>query len=195
MGLAVARGLADAMNGTLTVESTVGEGTTFSLILPETSAPRTVSPPQQHAEPAAPAGAAASARLLYIEDNPSNLRLVERILERRPAWVMTHADRAAPGLKLALATRFDLILLDQHLPDGEGVSILEPLRARDDRVDVPVVMVTADASPGQRERAASAGANGYLVKPFTIRELLSVLDAWAPDPACPRKESNLQPSD
>ena len=121
-----------------------------------------------------------SADLLYIEDDPSNLRLVQRILKRRPAWNLTHSARGASGLELALATRFDLILLDHDLPDMEGLAVLRALRERENRVDVPVVIVSASAGPDLQRRALDAGADDYVVKPFTIGEMLAVLDAWAP---------------
>jgi signal transduction histidine kinase/CheY-like chemotaxis protein len=180
MGLAVSRGLAEAMGGSLTVATQDGTGATFMVALPEARAP-TVGPPETADEPKATARAvevtAGSARVLYIEDNPANLRLVERILQRRPEWSLTQATGGVAGRELALAERFDLILLDQHLPDLEGLTILRELRERADRAAVPVIVVSADASPGQRERARAAGADGYLVKPFTIDELLEVLDA------------------
>jgi signal transduction histidine kinase/ActR/RegA family two-component response regulator len=178
MGLALSRGLAEAMGGSLTVESSKGTGTTFSVTLPETSAPIAGLAPlaDQPESPPTPAIPTESARVLYIEDNLSNLRLVERILQRRPAWDLTHAAGGISGLELALATRFDLILLDQDLPDLAGLEVLRALRGSEDRADVPIVIVSADAAPGQLKRALTAGATGYLVKPFTIDGLLDVLD-------------------
>ncbi|HEY5054446.1 MAG TPA: ATP-binding protein, partial [Solirubrobacterales bacterium] len=183
MGLALSRGLAETMGGSLAVIASGQEGTTFSVTLPETTAPVATLPPPAADRPVArpsPATPAKSARVLYVEDNLSNLRLVERILQRRPVWDLTHAAGGVSGLELALATRFDLILLDQDLPDMEGLAILRALREQEDRADVPVVIVSADAAPGQQKKALVAGANGYLVKPFTIDGLLEVLDTRTP---------------
>lgn len=121
------------------------------------------------------------ARVLYIEDNLSNLRLVERILGLRPTWDITHAPDGASGLELATNTHFDLILLDQNLSDLHGLDVLRELRHREDRFDVPVIIVSADAAPGQLKRALAAGATDYLVKPFTIDAMLEILDAHAPE--------------
>jgi signal transduction histidine kinase/CheY-like chemotaxis protein len=183
MGLALSRGLAEAMGGSLTVTaSPAGGGSTFTVTMRETTAPLAELAPPTEAPVARPAPAAdgAEARVLYVEDNLSNLRLVERILQRRPEWRLTHAAGGVVGLDLALTTDFDLILLDQDLPDMKGLAVLGALRESEDRADVPVVIVSADGSPGQQKRALGAGADGYLVKPFTIDGLLEVLDARGP---------------
>jgi len=183
MGLGLSRGLAEAMSGSLTVTSSLeGAGSTFTVTMPETAAPLTELTPaiSQSATPSATSEPVGEARVLYVEDNLSNLRLVERILQRRPTWSLTHAPGGVAGLELALATRFDLILLDQDLPDMKGLAILQALRESEDRADVPIVIVSADAAPGQQKRALAAGADDYLVKPFTIDGLLRVLDARAP---------------
>jgi CheY-like chemotaxis protein len=117
--------------------------------------------------------------VLYVEDNPANVRLMQRVLERRPEWTLTHAVTGTEGLELALAGGFDLILLDQNLPDRDGLSVLRALRASEAEDRVPVVMVTADASAQQRERAGAAGADGSVIKPYMIDDLLAVLDAHA----------------
>jgi CheY-like chemotaxis protein/anti-sigma regulatory factor (Ser/Thr protein kinase) len=180
LGLALSRGLAEAMGGALTVDSTEGLGATFTITLALTDL---VLPPPVNAtgrDPVQVPTEGTPGRVLYIEDNVSNLRLVERILELRPSWVLSHARDGALGLELALATRFDLILLDQDLPELSGLAVLRELRQGEDRADVPVVIVSADAAPGHVKRAVDAGATDYLLKPFTIDELLAVLDTYAP---------------
>jgi signal transduction histidine kinase len=189
LGLALSRGLAEAMGGSLTVSSSPGAGATFTVTVPRAAAPATElastapavaapTPPTPAVMP--PGSAAATARVLYVEDNLANVRLVQRILQRRPRWELTHAAGGAEGLELALSSRFDLVLLDQHLPDMEGLVITRRIREQADRSKVPIFMVSADASPGQQQRALEAGANGYLVKPYTVDELLSLLDSQAP---------------
>ena len=118
--------------------------------------------------------------MLYVEDNVSNLRLVERILELRPGWQLTHAADGATGLDLALSAVFDLVLLDKNLPDLHGLEVLRQLRSRENRLRVPVVILSADAAPGKVTQAIRAGANDYLVKPFSVDGLLAVLDEHAP---------------
>jgi CheY-like chemotaxis protein/anti-sigma regulatory factor (Ser/Thr protein kinase) len=182
MGLGLSRGLAEAMGGSLAVaSSSEATGSTFTVTMPETAAPLAeLAPATAPLSPPTPSEPAREAQVLYVEDNLSNLRLVERILQRRPAWSLTHAPGGVTGLELALATPFDLILLDQDLPDMEGLAVLQALRESEDRADVPIVIVSADAAPGQQKRALSAGADDYLVKPFTIDGLLEVLDARTP---------------
>jgi signal transduction histidine kinase/CheY-like chemotaxis protein len=190
MGLALSRGLAEAMGGTLTVAAQSAEtGAKFIVTMPETAAPLTALTPIAPRSPPPPVRLtpAAEAHVLYVEDNLSNLRLVERILKRRPEWTLTHAGGGISGLELALAKRFDLILLDQDLPDMKGLAVLRGVRERPDRADVPIVIVSADAAPGQQKRALAAGADGYLVKPFTIDGLLEILDARPPLPV-PEKD-------
>ena len=182
LGLAVSRGLAEAMGGTLTVASREGLGATFTATFEECGTPlaalarmprirRGSSPAPHTVRPAS---------VLYVEDNVSNLRLVERVLELRPGWRLTHAGDGATGLDLALSQSFDLVLLDQNLPDIHGLEVLRQLRSRESRIDVPIVVLSADAAPGKVTRALNAGATDYLVKPFSVEGLLAVLDEHAP---------------
>ncbi len=175
IGLVLSLHLAHAMGGELTATSTSGVGTTFALTLPLASAPTSsaVAP--------ASAGIVASghherASLLYIEDNASNVRLLEQILHRRPHWELTHAGHGQMGLDLAVTRDFDLVLLDLHLPDMGGVEVLGHLRANELTRRVPVIIVSADASPGQIERLIGAGANDYITKPIDVEDLLRLLD-------------------
>lgn len=198
LGLALSRGLAGAMGGTLTVASREGLGATFTVTLPECGPP--VAAPagvaRMHRATPRPPRPVRPARVLYVEDNPSNLRLVERVLELRPGWTMTHAADGGTGLDLALSAVFDLVLLDQNLPDLHGLEVLRQLRSRENRVDVPVVILSADAAPGKVTAAIHAGATDYLVKPFSVDGLLAVLDEHAPRrPAAGQSLPGRQPGD
>ena len=182
LGLAVSRGLAEAMGGTLTVASREGLGATFTATFEECGTPLAAMAGVATI-PRAPSAAHRTVRpasVLYVEDNVSNLRLVERVLELRPGWRLTHAGDGATGLDLALSGVFDLVLLDQNLPDLHGLEVLRQLRSRENRLDVPVVILSADAAPGKVTRALNAGASDYLVKPFSVEGLLAVLDEYAP---------------
>ena len=108
-----------------------------------------------------------------------DVRLMQRVLERGPEWSLTHAATGTEGLKLALAERFDLILLDQNLPDTDGLTVLRAVRERESGHRVPIVMVTADTSARQQERASAADADGSVIKPYMIDDVLAVLDAHA----------------
>ena len=114
--------------------------------------------------------------MLYIEDNLSNLKLIETILSTKPEVKLLSAMQGGIGLELARRHRPDLILLDLHLPDIDGDVVLARLRAEPQTRDIPVVMLSADAMPGQIERLRAAGIQHYLTKPLNVREFLRVLD-------------------
>ena len=115
------------------------------------------------------------ARVLYVEDNPDNLTLVMRIVERHPHVQLISAPSAALGLDLALSHRPDLILLDVHLPDGTGYGLLERLRAHEATRAIPAVAVTANAMPHEDVRALDAGFAAYVTKPIDVRKFDSML--------------------
>ena len=114
--------------------------------------------------------------LLYIEDNLSNLRLIERIFENRSDIKLVAAMQSNLGLDLAREHRPDLILLDLNLPDISGNEVLRRLKGELVTGDIPVVVVSADATPRQVERLKAAGASDYLVKPIDVKNFLSVVE-------------------
>jgi len=114
--------------------------------------------------------------VLYIEDDPVNFTLVERILEFRPALTLMHARSGGDGVELAQAHQPKLILLDLNLPDMHGSEVLRQLQHKPETAKVPVVVLSADATPSQIERLLSAGARNYLTKPFDIDPFLAVID-------------------
>lgn len=183
IGLALAKSLAEAMGGTLSVESVLGQGSTFSLDLPRVEGPveryeRMQPEPSTLAAVTAHSHAEPGQRhkVLYIEDNPSNLRLIERILGRRGDIDVISAMQGRFGIDLARQHHPSLILLDLHLPDISGEEILRRLLDDPATASIPVVMVTADATTGQVQRLLSAGAAAYLTKPLDVARLLGLLD-------------------
>ena len=122
----------------------------------------------------APSGAACD--VLYIEDDPVNFTLVERILEFRPALKLMHARSGESGVELAVAHQPKLVLLDLNLPDMHGSEVLRQLQDEPATANVPVVVLSADATPSQIERLLTAGARNYLTKPFDIDPFLAVVD-------------------
>ncbi|MGH2425194.1 MAG: ATP-binding protein [bacterium] len=178
LGLALSKTLTEAMQGVMGVESLVGRGSTFWIELPVA---RDVAPEANVREPAAaadgPTAIARAARtVLYIEDNLSNLKLLERVMARRPDVRLLTAMQGRLGLDLARQHRPDLILLDLDLPDVRGDQILRTLRDDAATGDIPVVMLTATATPGEIDRLLNSGARAYLTKPFDVKALFSLLD-------------------
>ena len=129
---------------------------------------------------AAPLPSAHRHRVLHIEDNLSNLKLVERILQRRGDVEVIPAMQGGLGLELAREHRPALVLLDLHLPDIGGEQVLQRLRDDPATASIPVVIVSADATPRQVQRLLSAGAAGYLTKPIDVPDLIRMLDQTLP---------------
>jgi PAS domain S-box-containing protein len=183
LGLPLSKRLAEAMGGTLAVSSTLGEGSSFSVELPVTEGPVERAQRQQELE-AAPRAAAepepsSALTVLYIEDNLSNLQLVERVLSRRPGVRLISAMRPQLGLDLAAEHDPDLVLLDLHLPDMSGQEVMRRLRAEPRTAEVPVVILSADARPPLITELLKEGARAFLTKPLDVKELLELLDAVA----------------
>jgi CheY-like chemotaxis protein len=113
---------------------------------------------------------------LYVEDNRSNVRLMERVLQRRPGVKLLHAPTGTDGIRLARSERPDLIFLDLHLPDMGGEDVLERLWQDSDLRRIPVAILSADATPSQARRLHASGAVAYLTKPLDIAEVMKLLD-------------------
>ena len=176
IGLALCKGLVEAMGGTIGVESTPGRGSTFYLELPRgVAAGESVREALPEPEPdTAPAG---SYTVLCIEDNLSNFALVEQALEaKRPDIRLLGAMQGRLGLDMAREHRPDLILLDLQLPDVSGDKLLGLLQADAATRDIPVIMVSADATKGQAQRLLKLGARHYLTKPLDLRVFLRTVD-------------------
>ncbi len=180
MGLALSRQLAEAMGGSLDVETEVGQGSTFAIELPLVEGPveryeRLNGPGDADADAVGMPGAQRHV-VLYVEDNLANLKLVERVVAQRPDIEVMPAMQGSLGLELAREHQPMLVLLDLHLPDMPGDEVLQRLRDDPATATIPVVIVSADATQGQVQRLMSAGAVEYLTKPFDVRALLRVLD-------------------
>ena len=180
IGLALSRQLVISMGGRLEVASIFGRGSTMSITLPLTTA-RTLGGDNHTTaiDPEPGPHANSTATLLYIEDNRTNARLMQAVVGRRPRWNMIHAEDGCTGLQQAHSLRPDLIFLDLHLPDMHGIDVLRALHADPVTADTPVVIVSADASPGQIERLHAAGALTYVTKPFDVNAILRLLDHHA----------------
>jgi CheY-like chemotaxis protein len=181
LGLALTKRLIEAMSGEIGVQSVRGHGTTFWVQLPVVEAPLARPAPARGNEQAAPVLERGSPRtVLYIEDNPSNIRLVETILATRPEVTLLVASQGSLGLELAREHQPSLVLLDLNLPDISGEEVLRRIRGHPRTADIPVVMLSADATPGQADRLRQAGADDYLSKPFGFDQFLAVIDRSNP---------------
>jgi PAS domain S-box-containing protein len=195
LGLSLSKHLIEAMGGRIGVESALGKGTTFWVELPliqGTPAATVRSLDAPIPSVAELPRCTAPRTLLYIEDNLSNLRLVERILARRPEVKLISAMQGSIGLELARQHLPDLVLLDFHLPDIQGDDILRQLRADSRTAGLQIVMLSADAAPAQIKRLRAAGANDYLTKPIDVRRFLAIVDATEPGRAKPTKDTTTQ---
>jgi PAS domain S-box-containing protein len=176
LGLALSRSLAQAMSAHMGVRSVVNEGTTFWVDLrTATVLARRDQAPNRIPEPAG--ALLAIGDVLYVEDNPANVRLMTRILERRPGIALRHAPDGATAFAMIASQLPDLILLDLHLPDLSGEEILRQLWADPITRATPKVIVTADASPGVMRRLKADGAIACVTKPLAVDEILKLLDS------------------
>ena len=180
LGLVVAKRLMEAMDGSLGVESQLGQGSTFWIELPVALHP--VKAEDANGGPAlltstAPEGEVSST-LLYIEDNISNVQVVQTVVKRlRPHWLLLSARDGQSGLQQARKHLPGVILLDLQLPGMNGDAVLTALRADPATARIPVLLLSADATTHSRERLLTLGADDYLPKPFNVAELLERLDA------------------
>jgi len=175
LGLALSKGLIEAIGGTLGVDSVVGQGSTFWFELPIAEQATILS---SRARPSLVRQATSSpaVTVLYIEDDVANVQLVERLLLKRPSIRLITALQGVLGVELAQQYEPSLILLDVHLTDIHGFDVLERLRGDSRTIDIPVIVLSADAAAWQQRRFKNAGVDDYLSKPFDLQHLLDAID-------------------
>jgi PAS domain S-box-containing protein len=184
LGLVLSKRLTEAMGGTLGVVSSIGQGATFFVELAATAARQLRRAGcSTDIMPASPAAGTRGRTVLYVEDNPDNLALLEAVLVYRPQVRLLSAMRGELGLELARQHQPDLILLDVHLPDMKGDEVLRHIQADPQLQGTPVIVLSADATAHQIERLRAAGARDYLTKPIDVPRLLAVLDRFLQDPS------------
>jgi CheY-like chemotaxis protein len=191
IGLPLSKALTEAMGGRLTASSALGEGSAFTVTFPRAPdlvpvVPQDV-PASPVARPATPPRAAI--HILYIEDNPANIEVVARFLRAWPDTTLTCETSGREGIDAAVRDVPDLVLLDIHLPDLPGDQVLNELVAMPVTAAIPVVVLSADATPGAVRRLLAHGARAYLTKPIDLAELGRLLESLTghgqdhPDPA------------
>lgn len=172
LGLAISRRLAEAMEGHLGVTSVLGNGSIFSL---ELAAAAHGGSNGVATELSGPELETAST-IMYVEDNVSNLRLVERIVARTKDLRLISCGLGADAAPLAARERPDLVLLDLNLPDMPGRDVLNRLQADPVTADIPVIVLSADATRGQINKLLQSGARAYLTKPVDVAAFKRVIE-------------------
>ncbi len=178
LGLALSKRLLEVMGGSIGVENNPDRGATFWMELPLVKDPVAQAQTAIADLPsAAPPEPQQRERIvLYVEDNLSNITLIEHIIVHRPHVKLVAAMQGRLGLDLAREHRPDLILLDLHLPDISGEDVLQGLRQQPELRNTPVIVISADATRGRIERLLSMGVLDYLPKPLDIKRFLQLLD-------------------
>ncbi|MFO7767177.1 MAG: PAS domain S-box protein [Pelovirga sp.] len=180
IGLSITRGIVEMMAGTVGVKSEVGVGSTFWVKLPlaahgEPDSERELTADNETDSGFDPEG---SYSLLYIEDNPANLKLVAQLLGQVTNIHLFTAHTPERGIELALAHRPDLILLDINLPGMDGYQVLEALKKETSLQHIPVIAITANAMPRDIERGKAAGFVDYLTKPLDITRFMDTVNRY-----------------
>jgi CheY-like chemotaxis protein len=176
LGLALSRRLMTAMDGALELESSSPQGSVFRVELRATPSPVAAAAPLPSSARALSLQARQGVKLVYVEDNLANLSLIEAVLAPYAGWSLIPALQGQLGVELAREHAPDLVLLDLHLPDIPGEEVLRRLRADARTAAVPVVVISADATPKSIERLRAAGADAYLTKPLNVKLFLSTVE-------------------
>jgi PAS domain S-box-containing protein len=178
IGLAMSKRLVELMGGLIGVESTVGSGSVFWFELNSVAEPRLemdrahsaiVQVPVRH-------GAPLHRTLLYVEDNPANLKLIEQIIARSPNIGLLAAEDGREGIRLARDYKPDVILMDINLPGISGIEALKILREHPATAHIPVVALSANVMSGDIEKGLRAGFFRYLTKPIRVNEFTETLE-------------------
>ncbi|WP_295991367.1 ATP-binding protein [Rugamonas sp.] len=176
IGLVVTRQLVELMGGAIGVESEVGVGTTFWVELEESTEPVLALPAFDPPHPIDGAAVVVHRTLLYVEDNPANLSLVEQLIARRPELKLLTAIDGYAGIQLARTYQPDVILMDINLPGLSGFGCLKILQDDPTTAAIPVLALSANAMPRDVQKGQEAGFFRYLTKPINVVEFMTALD-------------------
>jgi signal transduction histidine kinase/ActR/RegA family two-component response regulator len=178
IGLVVTKRLVELMGGEIGVESTVGSGSVFWVQLSLTGAPQLVGPEAEQAlaaRPQVPDGTPLRT-VLYVEDNPANLELVEQLIGRHSGLRLLSAADGNLGIEFARIHQPDVILMDINLPGINGIEAMKILRADPSTAHIPIIALSANAVPRDITRALEAGFFNYLTKPIKVNEFMDALE-------------------
>jgi PAS domain S-box-containing protein len=179
IGLVVSKRLVELMGGEIGAQSTVGVGSLFWIELNLSNEPEYIIPDNEDNanDYTKVYSDGESSTLLYVEDNPTNLMLVENLLERRPDINLMSANNGTNGIEMARLLLPDVILMDINLPGGiNGIEAMQTLSADINTAHIPVIALSANAMPRDIEKGLDAGFIRYLTKPINVIELMNTLD-------------------
>ena len=178
LGLALSKQLVEAMGGLLLVDSTPGEGSTFSVDLAAVEPVVLQQDRRSRSKRRTTRQYSGARRVLYLEDMVANIKLVEQILKQRPDVTLLPAMLGGLAIDLARQHQPDLALLDLHVADLDGEEVLRRLRSDPTTAGIPVIVLSADATASQIERLRALGADAYLTKPIAVEEFLETVDRF-----------------
>ncbi|MGM8226265.1 PAS domain-containing protein [Cellvibrio sp. ARAG 10.3] len=184
VGLVITKQLVEMMNGKLDFTSTEGVGTEFWIDLPlsrEWNQDLIVSPKHQNKYAPTELQVKQTKKILYIEDNPSNIRLLQQLFARYPQLQLDVAEEAFLGIYKARSEQPDVIILDINLPGMDGYEALSVLKRDSVTSNIPVVGLSANAMPYDVERGRNSGFYDYLTKPVEINHLIHTLNQLLTD--------------
>lgn len=178
IGLVVTKRLVELMGGTIGADSTVGMGSVFWFELSLTTAPLLAIREAEHAAQTLPQVLDGALRrtVLYVEDNPANLELVEQLIARRPDLRLLSAADGNLGIEFARVYKPAAILMDINLPGINGLEAMKILHADPTTAHIPIIALSANAVPRDIEKALQAGFFGYLTKPIKVAQFMDTLD-------------------
>jgi CheY-like chemotaxis protein len=178
IGLVMSKRLVELMGGLIGVESTVGVGSVFWFELNSSAEPQLeVDATQPAAAELAPVDRGATLRtLLYVEDNPANLKLIQQLIARRSNIRLLSARDGNMGIQLARTHQPEVILMDINLPGISGVEALKILREDPATEHIPVIALSANAMPRDIQKGLQAGFFRYLTKPIRVDEFMDTLE-------------------
>ena len=178
IGLVVTKRLVELMGGAIGADSAVGAGSVFWIELRRTTAPQLAVLEAEGAAPVRPhvPHGTQLRTLLYVEDNPANLELVEQLIARRPDLRLLSAADGNLGIEFARTCQPEVILMDLNLPGISGIEAMKILRADPSTAHIPIIAISANAVPRDIKRGLEAGFFEYLTKPIKVNQFMVALD-------------------